>query len=234
MARISTYPVDQDITGSDKVIGTNNNGNITKNYTLDGISSWMNESGSVAIVGQNNYSYLVAGKTAGTITGPTQNSTFASITEMQFSKTASTGVTVINYLLTLVGRPVILARLDNPNNFGVYTLDSLTVDPSSVDFYNATFTLITANGEITANKYYGFAAYPEVSGGGGGDDKHFTFNSPSPASAVWNVTHNLGKFPSVSITTSAGDAVYADIEYIDINSLTITFSYPTGGKAYMN
>ena len=64
MARISTYPVDQDITGSDKVIGTNNNGNITKNYTLDGISNWMNESGSVAIVGQNNYSYLVAGKTA--------------------------------------------------------------------------------------------------------------------------------------------------------------------------
>tara|TARA_R110000744_G_scaffold229911_1_gene348067 strand:- start:345 stop:1049 length:705 start_codon:yes stop_codon:yes gene_type:complete len=234
MARISTYPIDQEITGSDKVIGTDHSGDITKNYSLVDISNWMNESGGVTIVGQNNYSYLVPGQTTGTITGPAQNATFASITEMQLSKTASTGGNVINYLLTLVGRPVILARLDNPNNFGVYTLDSLVVDSGNANFYNAAFTLITANGEITANKYYGFAVYPEIGSGGGGDDKHFTFNSPSPASAVWNVTHNLGKFPSVSITTSAGDAIYADIEYIDINSLTITFSYPTGGKAYMN
>ena len=39
MARISSYPVDQNIVGSDKVIGTDSTGAITKNYTLNGISS---------------------------------------------------------------------------------------------------------------------------------------------------------------------------------------------------
>ena len=34
MARISTYPLDQDIVGEDKVIGSNSVGDITKNYTF--------------------------------------------------------------------------------------------------------------------------------------------------------------------------------------------------------
>ena len=55
MARISSYPTDQNIVGSDKVIGTDNAGAITKNYTLDGISSWMNAEGTIGIAGQNNF-----------------------------------------------------------------------------------------------------------------------------------------------------------------------------------
>ena len=229
MARISSYPVDQNIVGQDKLLGTDNAGLITKNYTLDGISSWMNASGSVAIAGQNNYSFDVTGATGGTISGVAPNTPFANITALTFSKTSAAGTDVINYLLTLVGRSVLLARLDNLNNFGVYTLQSLVVDAGDADLYNASFTPITANGNITADKYYGFAVYPELSA-----DKHFTFIAPTPAVAVWNVTHNLGKFPSVSIATSAGDIVYADIDYIDSDSLTITFSGATGGKAYMN
>ena len=55
MARISSYPVDQNIVGSDKVIGTDSTGAITKNYTLNGISSWMNAEGTIGIAGQNNF-----------------------------------------------------------------------------------------------------------------------------------------------------------------------------------
>ena len=228
MARISSYPTDQNIVGSDKVIGTDNAGLITKNYTLDGISNWMNASGSVAIAGQNNYSFNVTGATSGTISGVTPNTPFANITALTFSKTSAAGTDVINYLSTLVGRSVLLARLDNLNNFGVYTLQSLVVDAGNADLYNASFTPITANGNITADKYYGFAVYPELSA-----DKHFTFTQ-STAADTWNITHNLGKFPSVSVVDSGNTIVYGNIDYIDNNSLTITFSAAFGGKAYMN
>ena len=228
MARISSYPTDQNIVGSDKVIGTDNAGLITKNYTLDGISNWMNASGSVAIAGQNNYSFDVPGATGGTISGVAPNTPFANITALTFSKTSAAGTDVINYLSTLVGRSVLLARLDNLNNFGVYTLQSLVVDAGNADLYNASFTPITANGNITADKYYGFAVYPELSA-----DKHFTFTQ-STATNTWNITHNLGKFPSVSVVDSGNTIVYGNIDYIDNNSLTITFSAAFGGKAYMN
>ena len=228
MARISSYPVDQNIVGEDKLLGTDNAGLITKNYTLDGISSWMNASGSVAIAGQNNYSFDVAGATGGTISGVAANTPFANITALTFSKTSAAGTDVINYLLTLVGRSVLLARLDNLNNFGVYTLKSLVVDSNDANLYNAVFTSITANGNITAGKYYGFAVYPELA-----SDKHFTFTQ-STAATTWNITHNLGKFPSVSVVDSGNSIVYGNVAYTSENALTVTFSAAFSGKAYMN
>ena len=206
MARISTYPLDQDIVGEDKVIGSNSVGDITKNYTLNGISGWMNASGSVAIAGQNNYGFGIPGATEGAISGVAPNTAFSAISNLTFTKTSATGSSVINYLLTLVGRSVLLARLDNTDNFGVYRLESLTVDSSNANLYNGVFTHIVSNGNITANKYYGFAIYPELSA-----DKHFTFVQ-STAAATWNITHNLGKFPSVSIVDSGNTIVHGDID----------------------
>jgi len=228
MARISTYPLDQDIVGEDKVIGSNSVGDITKNYTLNGISGWMNASGSVAIAGQNNYGFGIPGATEGAISGVAPNTAFSAISNLTFTKTSGSGYNVIDYLLTLVGRSVILARLDNTDNFGVYRLDSLTVDSSNANLYDAVFTHIVSNGNITANKYYGFAIYPELSA-----DKHFTFVQ-STAAATWSITHNLGKFPSVSIVDSGNTIVHGDIDYTNENALTITFSAAFGGKAYLN
>jgi hypothetical protein len=230
MARISTYPVDTDVTGTDKVIGTDATGLITKNYTLNGISSWMNASGSLKIVGQNNYSYLVDDAVDGVISGPTSNANFGNITNLRFTKTSAAGVDVSAYLATLVGRQVILARLDNPNNFGVYKLVSFAVDPADDFYFNAVLSLTVANGNITANKYYGFAVYPNLPSDG---DLNFTFNQPTPA-ATWSIAHNLGKNPSVSVVDSAGTLVHGEVDYINDNSLIITFSAAFSGKAYLN
>ena len=189
MARISSYPIDTNIVGQDKLLGSDNAGLITKNYTLDGIAGWMNASGSIAIAGQNNYGYEIFGATEGIISGPSPNALFSSITTLTFTKTSAAGNDVINYLTTLIGRSVILARLKNLNNFGVYRLNSLVVDANNADLYNASFTLIVANGRITASEYYGFAIYPEISA-----DKNFVFSQGTPAS-TWTITHNLNKFP---------------------------------------
>jgi len=236
MARISSYPVDQNIVGSDKVIGTDSTGAITKNYTLNGISSWMNAEGTIGIAGQNNFFFQTVNGEEGRLPGSISfegyggaNTAFSAISTLRFSQESVADTIIINYLLTLAGRTVILARLDNLNNFGVYKLVSLTQSVSEPNFYDAVFTLLVANGNLTADKYYGFAVYPELVAA----DKNYVFIQSTP-SATWTITHNLGKFPSVSVVDSANTVVYGNIDYINENSLTITFSAAFGGKAYMN
>jgi len=64
---------------------------------------------------------------------------------------------------------------------------------------------------------------------------HTTFtHSQNSASATWTITHNLNCFPSVMVVDSAGSVVYGNIEYLDANSLRLTFVASFGGKAYLN
>jgi len=64
-------------------------------------------------------------------------------------------------------------------------------------------------------------------------DANFIFTQSIP-SAIWTITHNLDKFPSVSVVDTANQLMYGDTEYIDKNKLTITFSATFSGKAYLN
>lgn len=54
------------------------------------------------------------------------------------------------------------------------------------------------------------------------------------ASSVWTINHNLQKRPSVMVMDSAGSMVMGDIEYIDGNSLKITFNNSFSGGATLN
>ena len=65
------------------------------------------------------------------------------------------------------------------------------------------------------------------------NDKHFTFNQISPA-VTWNINHGLNKFPSVEVVTTGGDIVEGDINHVDANNVTLTFSAAFAGRAYIN
>lgn len=54
------------------------------------------------------------------------------------------------------------------------------------------------------------------------------------SSDIWNVKHNLNKYPSVTVIDSGDNVVYGDVRYIDKNNLQINFSAAFGGKAYLN
>lgn len=54
------------------------------------------------------------------------------------------------------------------------------------------------------------------------------------ASASWVIVHNMGKKPAVSIVDTADDEVIAQVTYNSNNQLTLTFSSPVSGKAYLN
>lgn len=53
-------------------------------------------------------------------------------------------------------------------------------------------------------------------------------------SDTWLVNHNLGKFPSVTITDTAGTEIIGEVEYVNSNSLILRFSAAFSGKAFLN
>lgn len=64
-------------------------------------------------------------------------------------------------------------------------------------------------------------------------DKNYV-HTQGVAASTWNVAHNLGKFPSVTVVDSANNVVVGAVEIIDNNNITLTFSGAFSGKAYIN
>lgn len=72
-----------------------------------------------------------------------------------------------------------------------------------------------------------------LAGAGIISDKNFTFTQAT-ASAIWNVVHNLGKYPSVSILDTAGTEIGGEVENVSINEINIKFNAPFSGVATLN
>jgi hypothetical protein len=53
-------------------------------------------------------------------------------------------------------------------------------------------------------------------------------------STVWTVNHNLNFYPNVTVYDSAGSMVEGTVNHTNQVSLTITFSNPISGKAYIS
>jgi len=68
---------------------------------------------------------------------------------------------------------------------------------------------------------------PGPAGGAG-----FVFSQITP-STVWTINHDLGRYPAVTLVDSAGDAMMTDYDYVDANTIIVTFSAATAGTAYL-
>lgn len=79
----------------------------------------------------------------------------------------------------------------------------------------------------TSNEYW---VPMNTSGGGSSTFVHVQGN----ASASWVIEHNLEKYPSVTVVTSAGTVVVGDVTYNNENVVTVTFNGAFKGKAYLN
>jgi head-tail adaptor len=74
---------------------------------------------------------------------------------------------------------------------------------------------------------------PGPPGPAGSPATTFTFEQTTPA-ALWTIAHQLGRFPAVSVVDSSEREVEGDVSYLDSNNLTVTFSAPFSGVAYLN
>ena len=64
-------------------------------------------------------------------------------------------------------------------------------------------------------------------------DKHYTHDQGSPSN-IWAIQHNLEKHPSITIVDTTGSTIQGSVDYIDLNSVLITFNTSFSGLAYLN
>lgn len=96
--------------------------------------------------------------------------------------------------------------------------DTITVDGDTIVIPRDDVTLI----EVGIQGPAGPQGIP-----GSGGDKHYEQTFVTASSVT--VTHNLGKFPAVSVLDSADDEVIGDVQHITINQLIVVFSAPFSG-----
>ena len=51
---------------------------------------------------------------------------------------------------------------------------------------------------------------------------------------VWVVAHNQGRYPSITLVDTSNDVLDGGVEYTNDNTITVTFSAATGGRAFIN
>ena len=227
MARISSYPYDITVQDTDAWVGSDSVNRSTKQYTAKAVAKYLNIKGKISISAQMVFKYVVANPGAGDFSGPADGSAMTGITTMQLSTSDVSGQDVVAFMNYLVGNNILISEQNNISTFGHFLIDSYTV--STAGFYTLNLTNIGGNGNLTDLLYYDFAVFQLSSQ----QSPTFVFTQGVPAT-VWNISHNLGKFPSVSVTNNNNIVTNGEITYIDNNNLTCTFSAGFAGTAYLN
>ena len=232
MARISSYPQDINIQDKDAWIGSDSATRATKQYTAEAVAKYLNINGKISAGTMMVYQYVTtSGSLPGTIAleaggGNTQFSNVTaltlSITDRGFQNTSA----FVNYL---VGSDIIINKQNDLLQFGHFKVVAYTlINPG---FYTISVSCVGGQGGFEDKEFYdvdNFLLASSIK-----SDLHFTYTQ-SPASAQWNIQHNLGKNPSVSVADSAGTLVFGEVNYVNDNNLTITFISAFAGVAYLN
>lgn len=232
MARISTYIIDQNITETDKWIGTDSSGSVTKNFTPKNLGNYFNESNSLGIANQIAFKYYGTfnfPRPEGSITLNSFQPSFSDIVTARVSEKSGGKKLIVDFLDTLEQTEIIISDATDVNLFGKFYLRSITQNISEPTFYDLELEFIEGHGNFIDKNIYivAFHSYKEE-----GDKNYIHVQGLS--SNTWNITHNLNKFPSISVVDSDNKVVVGDATYIDTNNLTITFSGAFSGKAYLN
>ena len=240
MSKISSYPIQSIIVGTDKVIGSDAiNDMATKNFTFDDIAVFLNTNNKI----ENNalrykYQNWKTGdvRNPGTISFATSDigtPAFSSITTFMLSKfMLKSNIDISSYYsVPLVSSVVLISQTDNPSNFGVYNWNTVTQDPVETNFFDIGLTFRAGTGNLINNKDYFISLL--TYGGSVSGDKNYVF-SQNVAANPWIINHGLNKYPSVSVVNSTLETVYADVDYDSLNQVTITFNGPQTGKAFFN
>ena len=244
MARISTYPVDQNPDGSDILLGTDASGgtDATKNFRISDISLILIND----FLANNSWTFNIDEADAEMrkaqlffAAGGGNNTNWSSITTLRSVLLMGNNTNAqpyLQYLLTndpITGQPVVnnLIKISDRNDlssFGVFAFTSLTAVAGKTDIYDIGLTFIKGTGSIQKKHVYGINIDPSDA-----TDKTFEYTQVSP-SVTWNIQHNLNKFPSITVIDTLDTVVVGQYEYIDNNNVTLTFSAGFAGKAYLN
>ena len=231
MSGISSYQLKSQPDGSDIVIGTSVENGQTKNFSVQSLSNYYINSYFKNI----SWQFIVlepdpSERPEGTISFENyggQGTNWSAITRLYINTAMPNGTTSVNYLARLVGKDIIFGDRNNLDGYGIFKLTSLTQESGSVYYMDLSYK--SGSGVIKGLHYYGV----QVDIDGVETDKNFVFTQGT-ASTVWNIQHDLNKFPSVSVVNNNNVLMYGETTYVDTNNLTINFSAGFSGKAYLN
>lgn len=234
MARISTYNKAVPVVAEDKWIGSDSQNQMrTRNFTAQDVANFINKKG-----GEDQNLRYTYNDTTGYLTGSISfanggavNVPLNSITTFNIgafdlrSPTLDLGDWITTALLN---SDVLLTQCDDLNNWAIYSWDSAVVTGVKGE-YQIGLSFRAGSGSLIADEDY-FISLLSYAGEG---DLHFTYVQ-GVAATTWNIQHNLGKFPSITVIDTANTVVTGEYTYDDINNVTLTFSAGFAGKAYLN
>jgi len=242
MSRISSYPLDTDIIGTDKWIGSDaSNSMATKNFSADNVMNFINgfnkvESNSLRY--EYDIYYPNRSRPEGSITFPgtiETNVSFNTVTTIRVSKFQlkryedNLGSFYSN---PLVGSVVMISQCDKISNWGSFKWENSVQVVGEPNFYEITLTYISGPGFFEPLKDY-FVTILDYDSANSAGDKNFVWEQ-TVDSALWQVTHNLNKYCAVSVTGRKKEEIYPHIEYDSLNTVTLTFSSAIRGFAFFN
>jgi len=226
MAKISSYPQDINVQDTDAWIGTDSINRQTKQFSALAVATYLNIKGKISISAQMVFKFEVNGALAGDFTGPANGSALSAVATMQLSTTDVSTQNVVAFMTYLVGSNILISKQNDISTFGHYKIDSYTANGN---FYTLNLTNIAGNGLLQDKAIYDFAVFTLSSQG----SPTFEFDQGVPAT-TWNITHNLGKFPSITVIDTGDTVVTGEYTYTNNNNVVLNFSAAFAGKAYLN
>lgn len=230
MARISSYPRDLAIGGSEVLLGSDSDGS-TKTFSIDDLKDFLISQG---VSGKIIYKFDNITATSALPSGSfkSDSTTFSSINTLNIHVNHVTGSNITTYLNTFLDKEIFLFNIKDRNNFARFSFGpSYSVNSNNNNLRDVEVSHVSSNGSLQQDGFYSF--------GFEGKDKHYTHHQNN-ASVTWNISHNLNKFPSVSLKFSSSDNIYQNVGalggvvYTDKNNLTINLVTAESGYAYLN
>ena len=247
MARISTYPNDTNIVAADKWIGSDSQNNFqTKNFTAGDVAAFINKVASESQLLRYQYSQYPTGgapaRPAMSISfdnGGAFQVNFSSISAFVLSSYAENqeglNLNVSTwYTSPLIGSDVLITQADDITQWAIFRWTGAT-QKGGTEFWDITATYTAGNGGLTADKDY-FISLLQYNATGGGD-KNFV-SAQLTGNSSYTVTHNLNKFPAVSVsfgtTLAPTDEVECEVTYLNVNQVKLEFTNNFTGVAIFN
>ena len=224
MARISKYSFDSQVTTDDFVIGSDAITKRTKNYKVGDLATFFagNQPGRI----QYRYNQTSDFKNLSTAELSfgnyfQTNTILKSVTTIYVNPVTATGVNLTDFMNEVRDNGSL--RLQNGPAVGIYKVQK--VDPIQNGVLELVVDLHLGNGTLTDQDYVFLSANMKA-------DVHQA--TPELSGDIWEIEHNLSKYPSVTIVDTANNVIYGEVIYIDNNNVRITFSSAVTGRAYLN
>lgn len=246
MSRISNYTVDNTIEQSDKVLGSNVGGQ-TKNFNMQDIAEWLastNATGNASAIpykyesqSANSGSMTFQGNTNTEIAFPTGENQILQVNKYPNGKNDRSILPILN---TYLNKEIIISQVQDPTVFGIYKVKSIS-QINSTDVYRVTMDYISGNNNssgkaLYSNVYYNLVPYSAS------QDREFaiafstsdlTYDN-SANEYYYEFSHNLGKFPSITVKISTGYIVEVPVKHITKNQSQVYFKGQNSGTVYAN